>query len=129
MHTAGLLIFLAAMATKCGTSLLGIRTGRLGASMVMDTCVGAIRRPSVAQTAGSETRAEQGAEIRRPAVVQTAGSETRAEQGAEIRRPAVVQTAGSETRAEQGAEIRRPAVVQTAGSETRAEQGRRFEGA
>ena len=29
-------------------------------SMVMDACVGAIRRPSVAQTAGSETRAELG---------------------------------------------------------------------
>ena len=47
---------------------------------------GAIRRPSVAQTAGSETRPNGGAQTagRRPApkrVAQTAGSETRAERG------------------------------------------------
>ena len=53
------LVFLAAMGMTCGTSVLGIRAGGLGGAMVMDTCVGAIRRPSVAQTAGSETRAEQ----------------------------------------------------------------------
>jgi len=42
----------------------------------MDACVGAMRRPSVAQTAGSETRAER---VRRPSVAQTTGSETGAE--------------------------------------------------
>ena len=58
----GWLIFLAATGITCGTPTLGMRAGGLGGSIVMDTCVGAgIRRPSVAQTAGSETRAEQGA--------------------------------------------------------------------
>ena len=57
---------LAFMATEHGTG------SRRGIFLVRDPT-------TEPRTAGSETRAEQGAEIRRPSVVQTAGSETRAE--------------------------------------------------
>jgi hypothetical protein len=56
--------------------------------------LGGGRRPSVAGTSGSETRAERG----RPSVARTSGSETRAERG----RPSVAGTSGSETSAELG---------------------------
>ena len=123
----GWLIFWGVMATKSGISMRGILVGGLGESMVMDTCVGAIGRPSVAQTAGSQTRAELGPRGlgdlrsgrrrgRRPA------PNWGADGGGGDPRRTGARTAGSETRAELGAAIRRPSVARTAGSETRAEQ-------
>ena len=79
IHTAGLVDFLGAMATRCGTSLLGIRAGGLGGLRVMDlrgeyseTCGradGGVGRGGVetlvGRTAGSETLAELGRRGRR----------------------------------------------------------------